>query len=672
MTHPAQTPAHSKWHLIFALCMVGVALLIEGIVSPSALLTTLIDSIAAFFVFAPATLLGTALLRFFCLPPLPARWTFLFSASLGLGALSLLVLLGGVLGVLHRPVWIAVLAGSAALGVPVLQRMRALDRGKPELRMLLPWVAAIPFLALAVLAASNAPGLIWREEGFGYDVLEYHLQLPREYLRSGQITYLPHNVYANFPAGVEMLYLLTMVVQNNATDAGTTANMIHLGFAVLSVLAAWAIGRDLSPLAGIIGGLVVATCTWLEYLSGLAYVENAMIFYGLCATAALIRAGDVGQRAAMGRWAVLAGAAAGFSASCKYTAVPMFIAPLAFLALLLQRGARNGISAASMFCLASFLALTPWLGKNWAWTGNPVFPLANDYFDANPPGWSMEQTRQWERGHSPGQDVKLSTQCSEFWAKVLADSEQRFGPALWIVALAGLAARRRDRTDLGLVVFLLAQVCIWLFATHLYSRFAVPLIVPLAVLAGRATGPSPGWRNLAVVGFVLAGSIWNLTFAAMRHARESMPGAPASLFEKGELPGFEYLGYVNSELPAGSRLLLIGDARPFYVQPPVDYFVAFNHNPFLALIAEGAPPPRIVDWLRAGGYTHLLIHWSEIRRLERTYGLSPNVTEERLAAAVQELAPLGLNPAQSFAHPSGAAGPYVDVFEVIPPSRRSD
>ena len=41
-----------------------------------------------------------------------------------------------------------------------------------------------------------------------FDVLEYHLQGPKEYFQAGRIAFLPHNVYTNMPFGVEMLHLL--------------------------------------------------------------------------------------------------------------------------------------------------------------------------------------------------------------------------------------------------------------------------------------------------------------------------------------------------------------------------------------------------------------------------------------------------------------------------------
>ena len=45
-----------------------------------------------------------------------------------------------------------------------------------------------------------------------FDVLEYHIQGPKEYFQAGRITFLPHNVYTNMPFGVEMLHLIGMEV----------------------------------------------------------------------------------------------------------------------------------------------------------------------------------------------------------------------------------------------------------------------------------------------------------------------------------------------------------------------------------------------------------------------------------------------------------------------------
>jgi hypothetical protein len=48
-------------------------------------------------------------------------------------------------------------------------------------------LAAAPALAVLLLAACCPPGTLWRSEALGFDVLSYHLQLPREWLAGGRL-----------------------------------------------------------------------------------------------------------------------------------------------------------------------------------------------------------------------------------------------------------------------------------------------------------------------------------------------------------------------------------------------------------------------------------------------------------------------------------------------------
>ncbi len=62
-------------------------------------------------------------------------------------------------------------------------------------------------VGLLALAAAIPPGLIWSVEAYGYDVLSYHLQLPREWAEMGRLGLLKHNVYSAFPSLGEAGYM---------------------------------------------------------------------------------------------------------------------------------------------------------------------------------------------------------------------------------------------------------------------------------------------------------------------------------------------------------------------------------------------------------------------------------------------------------------------------------
>ena len=571
--------------LAWALGLTILTLCVVGFISRYALLCALFDGLTAAAVLLPAVLGGMWLVPLFRLGPMPLRWHLLLGAGLGIGCLSLLVLSLGLSGCLQRTVWIILLSVFSVLGLVRLRSLRVESTSSRWSGCV--WMPAIPFLVLAILAASNAPGLIWQEEGNGYDVLEYHLQMPKEYFQAGCISYAPHNVYANFPANVEMLYLLAMIVSGDDVEVGVAAQAIHLCLAVLTVFAAWVVGRDQSPRVGVISALTMASAGWLAYLSGLAYVENGVLFFGMCATGAMLRAARNGEKDPQTKstapvpgpfgWLVVSGVLAGFAAGCKYTGVPMVIVPLAIGAILIADRLRARIAGSFILAAAALMAMSPWLVKNQVMTGNPVFPLLNNVFEASPPGWDSESTARWERGHTPPPEERsIRAKLTHLWRHLLWDRYHRFGPAVFLLALGGLLWRRRGRADAALIVIVMIQTGVWLFATHLYARFAVPLLIPLTLLAGRCVVGAPSanrWR--CVVGVLALGGAWNFAHALNLHRAEAVYGVPSSLFYRGFVPGYEYLGLINERLPAGAKVLLVGDARAFYVRCAADYHVVF-------------------------------------------------------------------------------------------------
>lgn len=660
-----------------ALTLLGV-----GGVSRYALLTIVVDGLSAIVVLAPPVLGGVALVPLFGIGKMPLRWHLLLGAAMGLGTASLLMLIFGLAGFLNRPLWLGILVVSAAAGLLRLQRLsteatrdlRATATEHRPVRATFLWLPVCPFIALALLAAANAPGFLWREEGFGYDVLEYHLQLPKEYLAAGRIAYLPHNVYANFPANVEMLYLLAMIVLRDAADIGVTANLIHAAFGGLTVFAAWTIGRDRSRAAGIVAGALAATTGWFVYLSGLAYVDHGVLFFGLAALGAVLRsepptqgsAGTSANGTGSSRWRLVAGVLAGFACGCKYTAVPMVAAPLAIaIGVIGKTSPRRRFTRMVLFSAAATIACSPWLLKNLVFTGNPVFPLANTVFRANPPGWGKEETQRWDRGHeTPPAERSLGARVRAGWKRIIADPDQRFGPLVLSLGLMGLLWRKRDRADWALLVVLLIQLAVWLFATHLFARFAVVMLVPLVILGGRAMTAAPNrLRSSVIVSAIAVGTAWNLVFAGRMYARESVDAAGASLIHDGLLPGYEYFNTVNRELPGDARILLVGDAKAFYFDLAVDYCVAFNRSPFFEAVLRAETAETLLAWLRERRYTHVLVNWSELRRLASTYGYSPFVEPGRLETAFDEMTGSGLRRVTGFTHPR-AAGRYVELFEV--------
>ena len=156
--------------------------------------------------------------------------------GLGTAGLGVLTLLAGRAGLLSPWIFRVGLGLIALAGLGV---SRPWKLSRPSINadhLLLTTLVVGPFLVIMLLG-SMLPSI-------DFDVLEYHLQGPKEYYQAGRISFLPHNVYTNMPFGVEMLHLLGMEVLGDWWWGGLVGQFLVALYApAAAVLIAGAAGR---------------------------------------------------------------------------------------------------------------------------------------------------------------------------------------------------------------------------------------------------------------------------------------------------------------------------------------------------------------------------------------------------------------------------------------------
>ncbi len=682
MTESAKSPTVRLLKSPTVPIAIAYVLLVCGMIASKAsfaLLIWMFDGVFSALMLATATCAGLGLLRLFRLGAIQWHFQIAMAAGLGIGWLALLTMTLGVCGWIgpqHRYVLPGVILLSGAVGFlcrSPIAREYAADATKSWVRWLV--LATTPIAALIVLGATLPPGIAWQEEGHGYDVLEYHLQTPKEYFNNGVIEYLPHNVYASFPANAEMLFLFGNQLLGETIDAWPIAKCLNALIVLLIPLAAYAIGRRTSVGCGTSAAVVAGTSGWLAYLGGIAYVEGGMLLMGLLSAGCFIAAMESDDRNIALRWIALSGVFAGVACGFKYTAVVFIAIPIfAMTCFVSKQSAPKRIRSGLAFALGCGLTFAPWLIKNAVMTGNPVFPLLGSWFDSEIPGWGEAESAHFDASHEPLSDEQsFSQRASLIWTRIVADPDHRFGTVM--LALAILAwLKHRTRVDAALTLMLLFQLLAWLFVTHLYARFAVPMLIPLILLAAR--GAISRCRSLtspfAVV--LVMGAVLNSFFAYQMYARHTQNDAgvrynlegATHAFTEGLLDGQAHVGFINAELPEDVNVLMVGDARPFYLKRRNDYCVVFNRNPFAEIAEEAESPATILDWLREHGYTHVLVHYGEMRRLRDTYGFWESVTPSLFL----QLVDAGLKEVTQSTYDNGGNA-YAVLFEV-PTSRKTD
>ncbi|HSW47361.1 MAG TPA: glycosyltransferase family 39 protein, partial [Phycisphaerae bacterium] len=365
---------------------VGAVLAIGLVAAESfvALAILLLEGTVAVAVLAAAAMAGGWLVRPIGLrdEPLAVRW--IVGAAFGLGSLALIVLTLGSAGCLSKPVaWgfmaILLIVGLVRVALDISAiRHRSASPPESEANDRLAvrygywlWITAVPFLVIALLAACLPPGVLWVEEGYGYDVLDYHLAVPKAWHEAGRITFLPENVYSNFPLNGEMISLLLMTLHGDAIESAFMCQIANVAQGCLFVAAAWLAGRSFSRRAGIVAGVLAATTPWLAYLSGIAYVEPGMLAMGMCSLAVLLRI-KPDERGNTIR-VIAAGLLAGLACGYKYTAVVLIAAPLAVMILAERDSIMARIRHALLFAMAAVVTFSPWMIRNNVNTHNPVF-----------------------------------------------------------------------------------------------------------------------------------------------------------------------------------------------------------------------------------------------------------------------------------------------------------
>jgi hypothetical protein len=562
--------------------------------------------------------------------------------ALGMGAYSLLTLGLGLAGILNRGTAIVLIVAGIGVGLALLpwqrpnlksqiSNLKSDAAAQPVDPAAWLWLLVMPFLALAVLGAFMPPGILWGSaEPNGYDVLEYHLQAPREWYDAGRILALHHNVFSYFPVNVEMHYLLAMHLRGGPWAGMYLAQVMHVAMTVLTVAAVAGFAQK----RGRLGTLLVAVTPWFAMLASVAYNEGGLLLFGTLAIGWAWRAIEA-PPAVRWRAMALAGVMAGLACGVKLTAVPMLLiaVPFVFAAVMMLRRER-WMGATIGFVICGVIVFSPWLIRNLAWARNPVFPEAMKLLGRA--HFSEDQVQRWERAHGvPEAKRTIGGRMTAAWEQIFAD--WRFGyvilPAAALTLVYPLVSRRPNASLSHGTSFLAALAAVWLlfwlFLTHLEGRFFVLAVPVLGMILTRVQLPIS--RLALLCGLLFQAGFGMLNFQA----------PIANQF----LPFRDFIGIDAFPMPeelaggggGGESVCLIGDATAFRYPLPssrLHYRTVFDIDargrPIEDAWADGCPrqPGDIV-----------LLDFNELARFARTYyAIPPSRTggEGRVVMRVQK------------------------------------
>lgn len=590
------------------------------------------------------------------------------AAGLGLAAMLTITHLLGVFGLLANRMVSLI---PVAIGVAIVARslpMLLVHVRKVERPSLL-WLAGVPAAGVLLAAACSPPGWLWSSEFSGYDTLVYHLQLPREWHAMGIIAPLEHNVYSYLPSYVEASFVHLASLAGAAPDAFVTdegglliaCKLLHAGMTLIAGLCAAGAARSLlgnadaanaRAGAAVAGVLVIAT-PWSVVTGSMAYNEMAMLAL-LCSAVqcACTNGLDAWKRG------LLAGALVGAACGCKPTAL-LLGAPVVGLVMLATMSRRGWAASIVAGGAAGTIMLAPWLVRNALAGGNPVFPMLTSVFGSA--HWSAEQVERYAGAHRfdggffdalrllvvPDAGDPAATAGRPVHRGLLHPQWAFAAPIALVSAAIAVAIPGTRRVGVVLSFGCAVQIAVWATMTHVQSRFLMPMLLPIALLAALGASGVLGWVSrgrgprrgvlLSQAAVLLATSAMTLGLFAGEYRGPYGPNylisVGSSFFTNFRLhsedpslaPPDQYL---RAMLPEGAILLTVGDSKALYKPEGTLYATTYDESDLARALRAHPDDPRAA--LRSLGATHIYVDWVELNRLWQTGWADPALEPEQL------------------------------------------
>ena len=550
-----------------------------------------------------------------------ARTPLILIVATGAAVLALIGTTLALTHLLYRPLLIGLLTISVLGGLFVLVRFRRDIEILPEgLVSPLGGILMIP-VGASLLVLSTSPVM--------YDVLHYHLAFPEQWLMAGGFVEFARESFSYYFSAHGILFSFAL-----STVGPWGANAISWWMAVVAIVAAATLGSRLggpgaAPWAAACYALTPAT---LEII-GYANADHAVAAWAGAALVALTH--DVDSKPTV-RMMALAGFLGGTAAASKYLAIATVLIPLVAAAVLILRAFESGrrIRAAVLFLVliaGIAVPLAPWIARNVAWTGNPVYPYLVGIFGG--PENSMSLDREIE-GNVDLPDSRAGTVAASAGAVVRRTFLPRYEGGLlglhWLFLLpvAAMVTGLRPGLRGPLWAATLVGFLCWGFLVQ-YVRFLLPVLVPAAALAGvvpAAFGRKVGRLTLGAFTVLLfAVYAWNASVLLSNLNIDRLATVAGFLNERDFRTRWVDVSpatdFVSDSLPSGARVLMVAEARSFGLERQVIVEDPYR-TPLLVELAGAATSVEDLNQsLHRIGVTHILVNEREIQRMARIRGV---------------------------------------------------
>jgi hypothetical protein len=473
-----------------------------------------------------------------------------------------------------------------------------------------------------------------------FDSLVYHLSLPSRYLHQESFVYLADNVYWGMPQVQEMLFLFSMA------PAGIEAGPV-LGWwiGVLSLMSVYLLVQRCSgdtpawvAVLTLISGFTTARslswgyALWLNVLWGSAFLLILWHREQVLAGERDEEGGFIRRELGL---LIMAGLAAGFATGTKYTSG--LLVPIGLGVLLwggIKRNFHDFWKRAGGFLLGAGAAFSPWLIKNMAAVGNPLYPffLPSGAMDS----WRQSVFTNPEGAMSVWQTLGLPVASTVLGIEGAPGYAASIGPLFLALGAVGLLTGAKDPQSSRLLRIakfsVVAGMLFWagagMASVHLSQTRLYAVLFPAGAVLVGAGYESLGRYNfrrvrlrVLILGLILLVVVFNVIQIGTDDARAGSLRHFLGVMDDQEYLANSlgwYAAAVSSPevIPEVTRLVMLWEPRGYYCLPDCDsdeILDRWHHD----LRKQGSRADVVRAWIDEG-YTHLLYHRAGADFVRRT------------------------------------------------------
>ncbi|MFQ5835154.1 MAG: phospholipid carrier-dependent glycosyltransferase, partial [bacterium] len=561
---------------------------------------------------------------------------FVFSVGLGLGLFAYAILALAVLGLLHAwLVWLILVMLGIALFKDIWYSIKNL--GKHLSRLFTAGFsvknrAADVFLIslISIYLLVNLIGALAPE--IEVDALTHHLYVPRVYIENHRLVYIPYHLPSAYPLGMQMLFTLGMLLSTSVL-----AKLIHFSLGVLSLLATYCFGRKyMDSRAGLLAATIFYTVSVVAWESTTAYIDLGFTFFTTLEIFALVNWWHSRREPFLKQWLAVAAIMCGFAMGIKYHGVFGLILLVIGILLKLRFAARGEISLALktifIYGSISILIVSPWLIRNYIFTGNPVFPFLNNIFKS-PLMRPINPT--FTRGSFGMGDNLFSRYILSPWNMTFHG--EKYGGVIspiFLMFLPFLFVIRVDKVIKYMILFCGVYFALWETSASI-MRYLIPImpflsIVVSHVINGLVSWDSMGNKVLSAGVITVTGTVLflNLPFFHPFWQKEWSQGIVRHVpyqvvlgiesrehYLSRRIGSYDVFQYVNRNLPSDAKILCFNEEFRYLSDRTLVFHWSFEARN----IASSRNAAELFRHIKDLEVTHFLINWGAVADTQRGF-----------------------------------------------------